>query len=330
MKREYLVDKMRERSADSQARVLLVDDSPENIQVLGTILQSDYRVFFATDGKRALSLAQNESPDLILLDVVMPEMDGYAVCRALKQDDSTRDIPVIFVTAKDDERDEAMGLKLGAIDYIIKPYSAAIVRARVRNHLMYKMQRDELERLSTMDSLTQLPNRRRLQSALSTEWGRGTRSQLPLTLLMIDVDQFKLYNDTYGHPAGDECLYRIATALRGALRRPADLVARAGGEEFVCLLPETDLVGARITAQRILKCIMELKLPHSASSISDWVSVSIGAAVTIPSRHLKPDTLIKVADECLYRAKDNGRNRVECEALPRSDGTTSERVASLE
>ena len=306
---------------DSQAKVLLVDDSPENIHILGTILQCDCRVFFATDGKRALALAEKESPDLILLDVVMPEMDGYDVCRALKETDSTRNIPVIFVTAKDDEQDEALGLKLGAIDYIVKPYRAAIVRARVRNHLMYKKQRDELERLSTIDALTQLPNRRRFDAGLATEWGRATRSQTPLSLLMVDVDYFKPYNDTYGHPAGDECLRQIGVALRNTLRRPGDLAARIGGEEFVCLLPDTDLVGARITAERVRRSIEALKLQHGPSNVSDWVTVSVGAVATIPSRHLNPEALLKAADAYLYRAKEKGRNRVDCGTL--AEGPTA-------
>jgi PleD family two-component response regulator len=215
--------------------VLIVDDMVSNIEILSGVLGSEYDVLFATSGKDALDIAHDQTPDLILLDVVMPDMDGYEVCAKLKADEKTRDIPVIFVTAMDQEEDESKGLNAGVIDYITKPVRSSIVKARVRNHLELKRYRDLLKELSTVDGLTGIPNRRRFDEVLESEWRRARRNQTPLSLLLMDIDFFKAYNDHYGHVAGDDCLRQLAKGLAEIVRRPADLVARYGGEEFVLL-----------------------------------------------------------------------------------------------
>lgn len=215
-------------------KLLIVDDAPINIQLLNDVLKDDVRVFFATNGSDALKIASTTIPDLILLDIMMPEMDGYEVCRKLKTDPLLRDIPVIFITAKSQQEDEATGLELGAVDYITKPFSPGIVRLRVRNHLELKRQRDLLGRLSFLDGLTGLPNRRGFDEFLSREWRRAVRNKSHISIVMIDIDKFKDYNDSYGHLAGDDCLKKVAAILENSLDRAADFVARYGGGG-VCL-----------------------------------------------------------------------------------------------
>ncbi len=297
---------------DEQARssILIVDDIPANIKVLGESLRADYRIRLATDGEKALKMARSSNPpDLILLDIVMPKMDGYEVCRHLKEDPTTRNIPVIFITAMAEEEDETKGLACGAVDYITKPFSLPIVRARVRTHLELKRHRDTLEALSTLDGLTGIPNRRRFDEVLKVEWLRGQREGAPLSLLMIDIDHFKLYNDNYGHIEGDDCLKRVAAALAGAISRPADFIARFGGEEFAAVLPMTDGLGAATVAAALLDSIRELNLPHAHSPAAPRVTISLGGATMQPSREENPIQLIERADRALYAAKSAGRNR---------------------
>ena len=195
---------------------------------------------FATNGKEALRIAGSDRPpDLILLDVMMPQLDGYEICRRLKSEESTQNIPVIFVTVRDAVEDEARGLELGAIDYVTKPFNMPIVRARVRNHIELKRRGDDLEALSCLDGLTSIPNRRRFDEVLALEWRRSLRAETWLSLMMMDIDQFKAYNDHYGHPAGDSCIKQVARAIAGCLTRAGDFVARYGGEEFCAVLPES-------------------------------------------------------------------------------------------
>lgn len=290
--------------------VLIVDDMVSNIEILSGVLGSEYDVLFATSGKDALDIAHDQTPDLILLDVVMPDMDGYEVCAKLKADEKTRDIPVIFVTAMDQEEDESKGLNAGVIDYITKPVRSSIVKARVRNHLELKRYRDLLKELSTVDGLTGIPNRRRFDEVLESEWRRARRNQTPLSLLLMDIDFFKAYNDHYGHVAGDDCLRQLAKGLAEIVRRPADLVARYGGEEFVLLLPDTDADGAIWVANRVQEKVKHLNIPHVYSTVADHVTFSIGAATLVPTDNETLFDLIQCADKLLYAAKQNGRNRV--------------------
>jgi diguanylate cyclase (GGDEF)-like protein len=290
--------------------LLVVDDEKQNRTLLTELLRPDYQVILAKNGVQALSRAQEHLPDLILLDVKMPEMDGYEVIHALKESDLTRDIPVIFITALDSAEDEEKGLELGAVDYISKPFRPSIVRARIRNHLQSVHQRRLLEQLALLDGLTEIPNRRRFSQVLEFEWRRCMRNASPLSLIVVDVDHFKIYNDSHGHAAGDVVLREIARALQNGLKRASDFVARYGGEEFVILLPEVDAEGGQILAEQVRRSVEALSIPHDESFVSPWVTISMGGATCIPdSPEPGPDLFIQ-ADEQLYGAKNQGRNRV--------------------
>ena len=294
----------------ARQKVLIVDDSPTNIHALYAILSTEHEVLFATNGEEALELAARERPDLVLLDVIMPGLNGYQVLMALKQDPATAHIPVIFVTAMGDIEDEAKGLGLGAIDYIIKPFSPGIVRIRVNNQLELKRHRDLLKELSNRDGLTGIANRRAFDEKLAQEWQRGMRSESPLALVMVDVDHFKAFNDHYGHGDGDDCLRRVARALTVVPMRAADMVARLGGEEFGCILPDTDIEGARKVAEEMRLQIVALEQGHEEGE-DGLVTISLGVAVCHPALDDDAEALLRRADAALYRAKKAGRNRVE-------------------
>lgn len=292
------------------ATVLIVDDAPANLAVLTETLRGEFDVRIATSGQEALRLVHEIPPDLVLLDILMPEMDGYEVCRRLKNFPSTRNIPVIFLTAKGDVADETMGLTIGAVDYIVKPVSVPIVQARVRTHVELKRRGDILENLSMRDGLTGIANRRRFDDALIRAWRQAVRNGTSLSLIMADIDHFKDYNDTYGHMAGDECLRAVAQTLEGALKRPGDLAARYGGEEFAVILEETSLSGATHLAEVMRRGVQELCLEHRGSNVGNTVTVSLGAATAKPRPGQRPESLLCLADHKLYEAKMAGRNRV--------------------
>ena len=294
----------------SRQTILIVDDERVNIEVLGESLSTDYEILVATSGPEALKIAFEQIPDLILLDIVIPDMDGYEVCARLKADPRTRPVPVIIITAMNQELDEAKGLSAGAIDYITKPIRPLTVKARVNNHMQLKRYQDFLEDLSTTDGLTGISNRRKFDEFLLREWGRALRNQTPLSLVMIDIDYFKAYNDHYSHLAGDDCLRMLARTIAGSVRRPTDLVARYGGEEIACLLPEVDQEGAIWVANQILERVENLKVPHTFSAAADHITVSIGVATVTPKLGENPTGLIQQADDLLYEAKRNGRNQV--------------------
>src|SRR3990172_5856812 len=294
------------------SKILIVDDVPTNIKVLVQALKNpDYEIMAATNGQEALTIANSERPDLILLDIMMPEMDGYEVCAQLKKNKATEQIPVIFVTVKDEDADEARGLDLGAVDYITKPIRAPIVKARVRNHLELKRQRDLLEKLSSVDGLTGIPNRRRFDEFMDLEWRRTSRTKSPLSIIMMDIDYFKRFNDHYGHALGDDCLRQVAHTLSNFIKRTTDLVARYGGEEFICVLPLADLKDAVAIANRIRSNVLALEIPHACSSVSEFVTMSLGVATTIPTLDITQGNIIDAADKALYEAKAAGRNQVK-------------------
>ncbi|WP_029010314.1 diguanylate cyclase [Azospirillum halopraeferens] len=295
--------------APTRPAILVVDDVPSNVQVLSRILKDEYDIYFATDGSRALELVESRVPDLVLLDIMMPGMDGYEVCRRIKTNPATRDIPVIFVSARGEVEDETRGLEAGAIDFITKPMSPPIVKARVRNHILLKRQADTLRQLSFLDGLTGIANRRRFDEVLESEWRRCARSRAPLSAIMIDVDHFKTFNDLCGHHAGDVCLRAIARTLAGQVHRPGDLMARYGGEEFVCLLPETDAEGAARVAEALRAAVEAAAIPHPDSPAAPCVTVSLGHATLVPEPGRSPGRLLALADEYLYAAKKAGRNR---------------------
>lgn len=290
-------------------RILVVDDAMENIQILHAALQKEQEVLFALDGARALALARSQQPDLILVDAMMPGMDGYAVCAALRATPETRDIPVIFVTSLKTPEDETRALDAGAADFITKPVNAAVVRARVRTQLTVKRQADALRALTLTDPLTGLANRRAFDERLEAEWRRCARAGLPVALILADVDHFKAYNDHYGHQAGDACLVQVAAALRRGAGRTHDLVTRYGGEEFAILLPQLDAQGAEGVVHRLLDELARLGLPHAASPTAPQLTMSMGLASLVPRDAQGADTLVASADALLYQAKAGGRNQ---------------------
>ena len=451
--------------SENKGNILLVDDIPENLQLLGDLLvKIGYTVRSVTSGRMALKTVKVKQPDLILLDVKMPEMDGYEVCQILKADENLRNIPVIFVSALNDVFDKVRAFESGAIDYITKPFQIEEVVARVENQLTIQRQQrlleeeiikrreteeilyqsrallasvlnssldgiaamqavrepttgdiedfrclvvnpvisrsfartredmsgklvlkkflsridgelfhhfveivetgeplqqdfyyplgddsywfhfvavklgdgfaitirdittrkqielalqeanQKLEQLANLDGLTQVANRRCFNDRLFQEWLRLAEQQELLTLILFDIDEFKPYNDYYGHLRGDDCLLKIAQAVYRSIRhenvtRPIDLVARYGGEEFVVLLPHTNLEGGIIVAQRIQQVIYDLAIPHAQSHVREIVTVSLGVASVLPTLDVSPDTLIALADEALYHAKQQGRDR---------------------
>lgn len=290
-------------------RVLIVDDEKFNRQLLSDLLLEEYEVSLAKDGEQALQCARNTEPDLILLDVVMPGMDGYEVLRQLRTDERTADIPVMFVTGMSDEADETRGLAMGAVDYVLKPFRAAVVRARVRNHMNYVWQRKQLERDAFVDALTRIPNRRKFDQILDAEWKRACRLGKLLSLAMVDVDYFKPYNDAYGHGAGDTVLRRVAKEMCAALSRSYEFVARYGGEEFALLLPEISREEAIQAAERVRIVVETLRLSHGQSDISPVVTISVGGITMRPSLQTSTETMLELADKQLYLAKRSGRNR---------------------
>lgn len=293
---------------EARAKILVVDDVPSNIQAMSMLLKGDYDVYVATNGEKAIELCRTKQPDLALLDVMMPGLDGYEVCTQLKTDALTRDIPVIFITARHEVADETRGLEVGAIDFISKPFSAPIVQARVRNHLQMKRQADQLRRLSFIDGLTGIANRRHFDDMLEKAWRRCSRAGMPMSLIMADVDYFKAFNDHYGHQAGDDCLKTVATLLAGQVGRPDDLMARFGGEEFVCLLSGTDEAGAREVGERMLAAVRDARLPHAASPVAPHVTLSLGIASARPQTATASGALLGLADTLLYQVKTDGRN----------------------
>jgi len=292
-------------------KVLVADDDAINRQVLASLLKPDYVVLLAKTGEQALERAVRHLPDLVLLDVMMPDMNGYEVLRLLRADPQTAHIQVIFITGKGRPEDEARGLKMGAADYITKPFNATVVVARVATHLQVVRQRRLLEHLAHMDGLTELANRRSFDEAYQAEWQRATRHGHALSVAILDIDFFKQFNDHYGHPAGDRALRAVARSARGAMRRPGDMAARYGGEELVVIMPETDAAQARHVAESIREAVAQLLVPHEYSGASPVLTVSIGGATLAPGGQESASTLFDAADSALYGAKAGGRNRVQ-------------------
>ncbi|MCL2661943.1 MAG: diguanylate cyclase [Oscillospiraceae bacterium] len=289
--------------------ILIVDDELLNLKMLRSILHDEYIVFTAKDGLTAIAIASKEKPDLILLDILMPEMDGYEVLGILKSDSETRHIPVIFITGLDSKTEEEKGLSMDAVDYISKPFSPGIVHLRVKNQIQIVNQIRTIELLSNLDQLTQIPNRRSLDQQLISEWGRSIRENIPLSLLMIDVDKFKVYNDKYGHLQGDTVLQMIAETIVATLQRAGDFAARFGGEEFCVLLPGADMDGAMLVAEQIRKAIETLVF-RCEDGTAGKVTISVGVHSLIPNvTDTIPDMIAK-ADKAMYAAKEAGRNCV--------------------
>jgi diguanylate cyclase (GGDEF)-like protein len=295
---------------DERGTVLIVDDDPTNLEILSEALEDKYDIMCATNGEDALEAAQEDLPDLILLDVMMPEMDGYQVCTALKADPLTAGIPVIFLTGLSSNSDEAKGLELGAADYISKPINVPIVRLRINNHMKLTKALAKLEKLSTTDGLTELANRRHMDKTLKGECSSSRETSTKLSVILMDIDHFKAYNDTYGHQEGDDCLKQVSNIISQTVNRQMDLVARYGGEEFCCILPATPHENAMAVADRIRGNIEGLQLPNRGSLVNDYVTISLGVVTTNPGTPTTPDEILAIADKNLYEAKESGRNKV--------------------
>jgi diguanylate cyclase (GGDEF)-like protein len=290
--------------------VLIIDDSPSNIQMLHTVLGLDHHVIFAVSGQEGLDLAFSHKPDLILLDVALPDLDGYTVCIQLKANVITKATPVVFLAAEDNQMDEVRGLLAGGIDFIAKPFSPAVVQARVKNHLEHKRYRDLLENIAATDGLTGVANRHKLDEYADLEWRRAIRNHTPLSLILMDVDDFKQFNDFYGYMAGDTVLAQIALKLTQAARRPADLIARYSGDAFACVLPETHAAGMMHVASMLHEKVTSLKIPHEKSGVLHLLTMSFGAANLVPELNQPVAVIFKRAEELLERAKRNGGNQV--------------------
>lgn len=323
-----------------QMKILIVDDDRSNLEVLSHILKTssadctadrftkrymyiqddnaytesahlNYKLCVAKSGHAALKKAIDEKPDLILLDIMMPDMSGFEVLIALKNADATRNIPVIFITGMDSVESEERGFSLGAVDYITKPFHSSLVKARVRTHLRIVEQIHTIEMLGLIDTLTNISNRRGFDNMIASEWGRAIREKKTISLLMIDIDNFKIFNDSYGHLQGDVVLQTIAKVLTKTLKRHSDFAARWGGEEFIVILPDTDMDGARMVADNI-KANIETSKIQSINRTSPFfnVTVSIGIASENPDINSMITDFIEQADKALYAAKKAGKNRV--------------------
>ena len=283
----------------------MADDEPANLLLIAHALDGECEIIRAASGTEVLEHVTVGDIDLILLDVVMPGLDGFEICRVLKSSPITAGIPIIFVTALDERRDETRGLDAGAVDYITKPIHPSVVRARVRTHLELKRSRDLLEQLASIDPLTAVANRRRFDVALEEEWRRARRASRWMSLALVDIDHFKQFNDRYGHLAGDRRLRAIAGSLATCTRRAGDLVARYGGEEFALILPEVESAMMRGVIQTLLERVTTVEAEPGIEA----VTVSLGAISVIPSRDDVLTAALSVADLLLYEAKSGGRDR---------------------
>jgi len=289
--------------------ILITDDEKFNLDILGAILSPHYKILISRNGSRALEIAKQNAPDLILLDVIMPDMTGFEVITRLKNSNDTVNIPVIFITGLSDPADEEKGFFLGAVDYITKPFNKAIVKARVNTHIKIIDQMRTIERIGLIDPLTKVANRRGFENRFNAEWGRAVREQTSISLMIMDLDKFKNYNDTYGHQQGDVALKTFAEVASGSVNRSNDFVARWGGEEFIALLPNTDIDGASEIAESIRKSI-ETTVITTEDGADTKITVSIGVNTVIPDINASSTDFINKADQALYKAKESGRNRV--------------------
>lgn len=290
-------------------RVLIVDDDPVILTLLRRVLGKRFQVVALSDPTQVPAMVAAEPPDLIILDIMMPGLNGFDLCHKLQQDLDTHDIPVIFLTTLEHEEDELRALETGAVDFVTKPIRPAILTARVRNHLRMKQCRDRLAASCQIDALTEIANRRSLIDTLDNEWRRALREPASLSIVMADVDLFKQFNDRYGHLYGDLCLKTVAQTLKQSFQRPGDLVARFGGEEFCIILPNTSAEDAERLANDARAAIAKIKIEHSASPLG-MVTISMGVASCKPRTWMEPTELLASADRALYAAKAQGRNCV--------------------
>jgi two-component system chemotaxis family response regulator WspR len=314
-------------------RVLLVDDQAMIGEAVRRALASERHLEFhyCSNAAEAIKVAEQFKPTVILQDLVMPGIDGLALVRQYRAHAMTADVPIIVLSTKEDPAVKSEAFALGANDYLIKLPDPVELIARIRHHsrgYLNQQQRDaaylelrnsqrqlmeinsELRRLTNVDGLTGLSNRRYFDEYGEAQWRQAARERYPIAILMIDVDQFKLYNDNYGHLAGDEVLKSVASAVKRSFVRPTDLAARFGGEEFVVILPATPRDPLQSLGERLARNVEALNIPHRGSTIANHVTISVGGAATIPTKDASLLDLIKIADDALYDAKESGRNRV--------------------
>ena len=321
--------------------IVIIDDSISSQMLIKSILEAEgYKdILVAESAHEAYELVLGgagiggiaEQVDLILLDIMMPDIDGIEACRTIKINERLKDVPIIIITAKTDREVLKSSFFVGAMDYITKPLDEVELLARVYSALRLKIETDcrkarelellqvkrqleeanhNLQKMSCVDGLTGIANRRRFDDTLLSEWNFAALAKRPLSLIILDIDYFKNYNDTYGHLIGDECLKQVALAINNLLKRTRDIFARYGGEEFAAVLPNTDMQGALTVAERIRTEIESLMIPHANSPVNKYVTISLGVASVIPGEDFVPNTIINDADKALYLAKQEGRNRV--------------------
>jgi diguanylate cyclase (GGDEF)-like protein len=296
---------------EKRATILVVDDERINIQILNNALGDQYNILAAMTGERAIKVASESLPCLILLDIVLPDISGHDVCRALKSNELTQHIPIIFITAQSGADDELIGLELGATDYFRKPFVLPLVKARIRNQIELVQKTAELERLAWIDGLTGISNRRRFDQRFFEACKYAKRNKRRISIVLLDIDFFKQYNDHYGHVKGDDVLKKVARTLQQSASRPLDLVARYGGEEFVILLMDSSETEGALLAEKVREKIEELAIPHIKSTIHKALTVSIGVTTSSnKGSEFACKKLLEVADRCLYEAKSMGRNTV--------------------
>jgi diguanylate cyclase (GGDEF)-like protein len=312
---------------------MLVDDEPGNLMVLSNLLRNSYDLRVANSGEKALSLInQGKIPDLILLDIIMPELDGYEFCELIKGKSETKDIPIIFISSMDQPGNEEKGLKMGAVDYITKPFVPSIVQSRVDTHIKLINSMREVKRLyiesiemnrkleeanqklielSHLDELIKIPNRREFNKRIRMEYQKSVIENKLISLIVIDIDFFKTYNDKYGHIKGDKALYKIGQEIQNTLDSCRYLAARYGGEEFVVILPDTDKNKALEISEKIRRNVENLKIMHEFSNISDYLTVSLGVLTARPNNFDTLEKFIDETDKLLYVAKSKGKNCIE-------------------
>ncbi|WP_455209058.1 diguanylate cyclase [Kaarinaea lacus] len=312
--------------------VLLVDDQMMVAEGIRRMLdaEKDIDFHYCSDPSRAVQMAEALKPTVILQDLIMPNIDGYTLVKHYRGDNVTSNIPVIVLSTKEDPHDKSIAFENGANDYLVKLPDKIELIARIRAHTkayLTQLERDEafrklgelqkelqrsnaeLQKLTCMDGLTCIANRRRFDDFIRKECLRSARDETTISLILIDIDYFKLYNDNYGHLKGDECLQQVASTLQKAVQRPADLVARYGGEEFAVVLPSTDAVGAIKIADSLRHAVEALELPHAYSPLTNIITISMGIACKVANEKTSPADLIEMADEALYEAKNAGRNQ---------------------
>lgn len=290
-------------------KILIVSFNDDNKSTFNELFQSEYRLDYVNDFRAVITHCLSfDAPDLVVIDCDKKNPRGFDICQNIKNQKTAHNIPIILLSEDRSTEQELKAFQIGATDFIAKPFSPAILNARARVLLQLKRTTDLLEQYARLDGLTEIANRREYERVMEIEWRRSIRNRRPVSLILLDVDHFKLYNDNYGHVRGDQCLIRVAKLIDQSIRKPPDMVARYGGEEFVVILPETDLIGATIVATTISDNLARLAIAHDYSPLSKRVTISQGVVSTIPLQGTSLKAFVNAADKALYQAKNNGRN----------------------